>query len=62
VTRHEAHSITHTLCRSQVDKNRQNRTFYKALEPAESGLQTLFATALKAKPQVYRHIVNTNVS
>jgi len=27
---------THTLCRTQVDKNRQNRTFYKALEPVES--------------------------
>jgi len=27
---------THTLCRMQVDKNRQNRTFSKALEPMES--------------------------
>jgi len=35
----------------QVDRNRQNRTFYKALERAESELLTLFATALKAKPQ-----------
>jgi len=39
---------THTLFRTQVDKNRQNRTFYKALELAES--------------QGYRHIVSTNVS
>jgi len=35
MTRHEVHSKnTHTLCRTQVDKNRQHRTFYKALEPA----------------------------
>ena len=27
---------THRLCRMQVDKNRQNRTFSKALEPMES--------------------------
>jgi len=28
--------LTHTLCRMQVDKNRQNSTYYKALKPAES--------------------------
>jgi len=39
---------THALCRTQVDKTRQNRTFHKSLEPAES--------------QGYRHIVNTDVS
>jgi len=27
---------THTLCRTQVDKNRQNRTYYKALKPVGS--------------------------
>jgi len=33
MTRHEVHSMnTHTA----VDKNRPNRTWYKALEPAES--------------------------
>jgi len=37
---HEVHSITHT----QVHKNRQNKTFHKALELAES--------------QGYRNIVN----
>jgi len=46
----------------QVDKNRQNRTFHKALESAESDLQTLSAIVLKAEPQGYRHILNTTVS
>jgi len=52
----------HTLCITHVDKNRQNRTFYTALEPAGSQSWTLFATALKAEPQGYRHILNTIVS
>jgi len=37
VSRHEVHSMnTHTLCRTQVDKNRQYRTQYKTLKPAKS--------------------------
>jgi len=48
----------------QADKNRQNSMQYKALSEAGgiTGLQTLFATALKTKPQGYRHILNTTVS
>jgi len=53
---------THTLCITQVDKNRQ-RPFYKGIGAGEiTGLQILFAIALKAEPQGYRHIPNIIVS
>jgi len=45
---------THTRCRTEVDKNRQNRTPENVVQGIEagriSGLQTLFATALKTEP------------
>ena len=48
MTRHDVHRIN-TLCRTQVDKNRQNR-----VQDIGAGgiteLQTLFATALKIEP------------
>ena len=52
VTRHKVHCIN-TLCRTQVDKNNVLQGIGAG---GITGLQTLFATALKAEPQVYRHI------
>jgi len=42
----------------QVNKNWQNRTFYNGIGGTGriTELQTLFATALKAESQGYRHI------
>jgi len=33
---------THTVCTTQVDKNRQNKTFYNSVGGQIAGLQTLF--------------------
>jgi len=32
---------THTVCTTQVDKNRQNRTFYNGIGGWSTGLHTL---------------------
>jgi len=36
MSRHEVHSMNTRTRRTQVDKNRQKRAWYKAFKPAES--------------------------
>jgi len=40
--RHEVHRVqAHTVCTTQVDKNRHNRRFYNGVGGRTAGLQTL---------------------
>jgi len=60
VSRHEVYSInTHTL--HNAGRHKQN-VLPSIGAWRITALKTLFATALKAEPQGYRHIVNANVS
>ena len=62
VNRHEVHSInTHTLHNAGRWKQTNQNVLQGIGAGGITGLPTLFAIALKAIQQVYRHIVNTSV-
>ena len=54
---------THTDCTTQVDKTRQNRKLQQRWRlnhrVTDTFLTERFATALKAEPQSYTHIIDT---
>jgi len=50
MTRLEIHSMN-TLCRTQFDKNKKKQNVVQGIEAGgTTGLQTLFAPALKTEP------------